>query len=248
VNTPLIGKVFSNALYKSYMSGLMHFLPLDYFTVFTREGLFVLWQVPEESKVSIAGQVGNIVKAFFGDGVFDARWRDHIFVAAGGHGLKVTFQKSGNVEKMTQSWGGAWWAQPHPQMKYFSRMVSLYELALPHVRAALTRMQDAPGMPQREFEQRCTLLTLDGLAACLLREGDVFCSVGIEDDCIIFDVINCPFCLNQLEDCRLWHGVIDGVLLWINGVAERKNFETRSTDWRLEAERSTAHRLVIRIG
>ncbi|MBN1284093.1 MAG: hypothetical protein JXB47_01705 [Anaerolineae bacterium] len=181
---------------------------------------------------------------------------DYAFTATLGHGLIKFYGPRGGAGLLLRT-GYIWWAGPRPE---FCVPRSMFDMVKSHQPAPRDEPQTdslrkflAPSILAelcQYFPSACddTLgslpdskyaIAFGAFADALADETGIVSRLSHVDDGFAIEFPECPFCLNELDECRVWWGVLQGCYEWLFGAEPDVS--------PVDESQSTAHRVVISI-
>jgi hypothetical protein len=140
-----------------------------------------------------------------------------------------------------------WWGDPPLYIGReieAGRMVSLKELIIPSLLRMLEqeRQMYLVGVHNKSLRE-LAVLTLSMFIEEFRRQSGISCSWGSTDKQLWLEIAVCPFCLGELAICNIFHGIVDGFLMWLQGTF----ISTYRTFIQINSNESTSHHIVFDI-
>lgn len=176
---------------------------------------------------------------------------NYVFISALCRGVVKFYGPQGGARLLLRT-GSIWWAGPRPEFcvpRSMAEMVkeqrsdhrqtdSLRKFLAPDILAALRQyfpsategaLDELPGFKYT--------VAFEALGRVLTDKTGVVCRVGHAENGFVFEFPACPFCLNEMDECRVWEGMLQSFYEWLFGKPVT-----------LSAGGTEQHRIVIPVG
>jgi hypothetical protein len=173
---------------------------------------------------------------------------DYIYLALFQEGLKLAYAnepyRDAFVANRTSDIGQQWWFGVPPVFSAQER-TSLHYLLAPYVLQRLDMFKlghEGVGSDSLKTFEELARLGIQIFVDELHNQSNITCSVQRFNNDSTVIIEDCPFCFEQSSLCRVFYGVIEGLLIWLYGKNQPNEIVPKI---QINESKSSGHYIVI---
>ncbi|MEM8535788.1 MAG: hypothetical protein AAGF95_33485 [Chloroflexota bacterium] len=237
--TGYYGKTLPHIFVDGYLCAFQSFLGNGTFQALHQHAARVL--IPDQTA---RDQWLAPLKAQLTYGLPDPPFLDYALISLFHTGLIHGFPLK-TVSLLSERIGMQWWSG-EPPINIYYHSNNLHDLFTPNMLAQLRPHQWGGGRTRHSGGKSPQQLAILGITTCIndiQQQSDLAWMIEHEPDQMTLLLDDCPFCVGHTESCRVWWGVLQGLLDWLHSAHHHKAFSQKLD---LDREHSAGHQLTIK--